>query len=485
MFNSIFFQTPFEVVMDKVELAKESIISKFKDVVKRHFENLEQKCNDPHALTNYEELNAFETEVHSLTRGLADSIVGIKLQENLSSEYIKKSGRDLVKSQGSRMKDMGLRVLKIRMLGGTVIELQASYYHRKSTLKKDKGKKGFYPSLFLLGITTGYSPNLESLISLLATASCSFDEASCLLQVTHGFSPSAKTISQIVKRYAARARSCIELGDMDPPDDFSGKVVAVSADGGRIRIRKNKRGKKTKKGRTRYKTDWKEPKLIIIYVVDEEGKRKRSELSLMDAILGGPDAIFSLLIFYLKKLKVNAADLLIFLSDGAKWIWDRAKTLPHDIGIASDRCLFALDYYHAVGHLSDLASEKKWDKKKKERWVNAQKKRLMLGELTKFMDEINLACKSSRNTKVKREKAYFKNHLDNMKYAELKAKGLPIGSGAVESGIRRVVNLRLKGPGIFWHKDSAEAMLMLRSYYKSGRWKNLENMACAGGITPC
>jgi hypothetical protein len=27
---------------------------------------------------------------------------------------------------------------------------------------------------------------------------------------------------------------------------------------------------------------------------------------------------------------------------------------------------------------------------------------------------------------------------------------LPIGSGAVESGIRRVVNLRLKGNGIFW-----------------------------------
>ena len=41
--------------------------------------------------------------------------------------------------------------------------------------------------------------------------------------------------------------------------------------------------------------------------------------------------------------------------------------------------------------------------------------------------------------------------------------------------IRRVINLRLKGAGIFWHKKSAEAVLLLRAYYKAGRWKNLEN----------
>ncbi len=35
---------------------------------------------------------------------------------------------------------------------------------------------------------------------------------------------------------------------------------------------------------------------------------------------------------------------------------------------------------------------------------------------------------------------------------------LPIGSGAIESAIRRVVNLRLKGPSIYWHKNSAEAV---------------------------
>jgi hypothetical protein len=47
----------------------------------------------------------------------------------------------------------------------------------------------------------------------------------------------------------------------------------------------------------------------------------------------------------------------------------------------------------------------------------------------------------------------------------------------MESAIRRVVNLRLKGPGIYWCHQTAEAMLMLRSYFKSGRWNMLKNLA--------
>jgi hypothetical protein len=49
-------------------------------------------------------------------------------------------------------------------------------------------------------------------------------------------------------------------------------------------------------------------------------------------------------------------------------------------------------------------------------------------------------------------------------------RGLPMGSGAVESCVRRLVNLRLKGNGIFWTVESAEAVLQLRAQLLSGRW---------------
>jgi hypothetical protein len=35
----------------------------------------------------------------------------------------------------------------------------------------------------------------------------------------------------------------------------------------------------------------------------------------------------------------------------------------------------------------------------------------------------------------------------------------------------------LKGPGIFWHEEHAEQMLLLRAYYKSKHWQVLTNKA--------
>ena len=57
-----------------------------------------------------------------------------------------------------------------------------------------------------------------------------------------------------------------------------------------------------------------------------------------------------------------------------------------------------------------------------------------------------------------------------MKYPHFRSLGVPIGSGAIESSIRRVINLRLKGNGIFWRKENAEAMLQVRAQVITDRW---------------
>ena len=72
---------------------------------------------------------------------------------------------------------------------------------------------------------------------------------------------------------------------------------------------------------------------------------------------------------------------------------------------------------------------------------------------------------------------YFIKNQSRMAYTKLMAMKLPIGSGAIESAVRRVINLRLKGSSLFWCRASAEAILLLRSYYKAGRWKMLKQMA--------
>jgi len=57
-----------------------------------------------------------------------------------------------------------------------------------------------------------------------------------------------------------------------------------------------------------------------------------------------------------------------------------------------------------------------------------------------------------------------------MQYQTFRAEGLPIGSGVIESGVRRIVNLRLKGATLFWLPENAEGLLYLRCQIKSGRW---------------
>ena len=58
-------------------------------------------------------------------------------------------------------------------------------------------------------------------------------------------------------------------------------------------------------------------------------------------------------------------------------------------------------------------------------------------------------------------------HLSYVRYRQL---GLPCGSGAIESGIRRVINLRLKSNAMFWKIDHAESMLQVRSQVVPDQW---------------
>ena len=65
--------------------------------------------------------------------------------------------------------------------------------------------------------------------------------------------------------------------------------------------------------------------------------------------------------------------------------------------------------------------------------------------------------------------------------------GLPLGSGAIESGIRRVINLRLKSNAIFWREPNAESMLQVRAQVISNRWdqrvQEMRNLRRPDGLT--
>ncbi len=56
-----------------------------------------------------------------------------------------------------------------------------------------------------------------------------------------------------------------------------------------------------------------------------------------------------------------------------------------------------------------------------------------------------------------------------LRYDGFRCRAVPLGSVAIESTIRRVINLRLKGTSLFWEQANAEAVIQLRGYAFTGR----------------
>ena len=65
-----------------------------------------------------------------------------------------------------------------------------------------------------------------------------------------------------------------------------------------------------------------------------------------------------------------------------------------------------------------------------------------------------------------------KNIYATLDYAKALAQKLPIGSGAIESLIPQVINLRIKGNSKFWLKNNSEIMLHLRCQWIAKSWDN-------------
>ena len=87
-----------------------------------------------------------------------------------------------------------------------------------------------------------------------------------------------------------------------------------------------------------------------------------------------------------------------------------------------------------------------------------------------MIEELRPLAKGRRGKKINKEIAYLEKHLEHMEYWRLRKEKLPIGSGIVESTVRRIVNLRFKSASMCWLEERLESLLYLRAILKSGRW---------------
>ena len=240
-------------------------------------------------------------------------------------------------------------------------------------------------------------------------------------------------------------------------------------------VRRRVAGRPKKGGRKRFVTEWREPKVMTIYVVDDEGNRDKSISCVTDGTLGNADEAFELLLYHLRRLGAHRAKELVFLGDGAKWIWSRTGALRDELGLPAERFTEIVDYFHVIERLAELVGSRKgWSQAERSVWLEKRKKELMSGDV-ESAEKAAVSIARASQSKEETEAAYWSRNRERLRYGSHRKAGRPIGSGAVESAVRRVVNLRMKGASIAWTEEHAEGILHLRAHAKSGRWREIES----------
>jgi len=208
-------------------------------------------------------------------------------------------------------------------------------------------------------------------------------------------------------------------------------------------------------------SEWFEVRAGIIDAVGNRGRVQKY-------YCGGthsPDRLFELL------QAAAASDpfpgrLRLFIADGAPWIWARvARYFPEAIQV--------LDVYHASEHVASAAVAAWGEKSSRARlWRGRARAMLMVtngpAQVRRVLTRVLMSGKAADPKALETELNYLNAHADRMPYAEHIARGLDVGSGAMESSIKQLCTQRLRGPGMKWVPEGAHAMMRLRSAHKTG-----------------
>ena len=265
---------------------------------------------------------------------------------------------------------------------------------------------------------------------------------------------------------------------------------------------------KEKRRKGTFEATWREPKVFTIYVHDEFGRKIQASRTVIDGSFADADYAERLIAMQLFRFGAQKAQSITFNSDGATWIWDRIGSIVKRAKIPITIPIHqVLDVYHAAENLSKgikalgeqpqpepsvsidtlnvattkaLPDEKLPDEKVNANPFSFSTLRTMLrdGKWREVAQYLSDGIKAATNNKglneaeVLRVVNYLRKHGEagHLDYVKFSLLGLPLGSGSIESAIRRVVNLRMKGNGTFWRLPKAECVIVIRSSILSNKW---------------
>lgn len=269
---------------------------------------------------------------------------------------------------------------------------------------------------------------------------------------------------EVVSQQAAEATAMVRVPkheeevvwrEVPEPDS---EVMAVSSDGVMVHIRDE---------------GWKEVKAVSISAVEQEYDEATGEMEARLTKHSYRAGLWEAGTFTNHhwaeacRRGLEKAKTVVCISDGAVWIWAM-------VFLCFSRRVEVLDWWHAVQRLWDIAATT-LEPVEANAWVHEAKGWLANSHLRHLFRQIRRLYPrgSALPEPVRQATGYLFRNRRRMDYATYRELGLPIGSGAIESACKTVVQARMKQAGMRWSRSGAQSMLALRCLLLSDRWHEL------------
>jgi hypothetical protein len=237
-------------------------------------------------------------------------------------------------------------------------------------------------------------------------------------------------------------------------------VLVVSCDGAHAPTRPPG-GRKTKRG----PGTWREAKGVRLYLLGKDARvlhvaswhqiADKAEVSRALGVVAG---------------RIPHDQVRIALvADGAEWIWDVFREhFPKGEEI--------LDYYHCAEHVYETARAQYGEGTlAAHEWAEATLTRLSLNELGAVVGGLFRMTPRSPEAEeaIRALSIYLAGQTERVGYDELRRRGLPRGSGGIESANKLICHVRLKRSGAWWLEANGNAMLRIRCALYNGTFERI------------
>lgn len=241
------------------------------------------------------------------------------------------------------------------------------------------------------------------------------------------------------------------------------EILYVQADGAMVPIRPQEGAKRV---------EYKENKAGIVFREEDlnrrpDGKCEIKKKRFATSLAAGVKHFEQLLGHAAKKSGSLGAKTIVFISDGSEWLDSvRQRLFPKSVHI--------LDWYHAEEHLWKCAKEIFGERAtgKINAWVVPLKQMLWDGLAEAVCERLLFEAERHKKaeTDLRELYGYYHSRVEKMRYPHFRRLGYFIGSGAIESAHRYLVQSRLKQAGMKWTIPGATAIIKLREKLYEGTW---------------